>query len=84
MFWSRSHGSCACAGKSGDGDGAPARGTEIRCLAVSKAPMNSFMPCTPILAVGNWDKKALLSSPCIMLCRLDNFKMLWDMMSSNG
>jgi hypothetical protein len=27
--------------------------TEIRCLAVSKAPMNSPMPCTPILAVGS-------------------------------
>jgi hypothetical protein len=27
--------------------------TEIRCLAVGKAPMNSTVPCTPILAVGS-------------------------------
>jgi hypothetical protein len=26
-------------------------GTEIRCLAIDKTPMNSTMPCTSILAV---------------------------------
>jgi hypothetical protein len=29
-----------------------AAGTEIRCLAVGKARMNSIVPCTPILAIG--------------------------------